>query len=1482
MAVNNSKYPFGQPMDALEKKIINLQRSTSTSLPIFTRLHNALRMKHKWYYNWHLKPNSTKIHKAIAIVYTLGMLLTFVNFTLYYSVQKVTAASYTWDGGGTTNNWSDCNNWSTNVCPTSADTVTFNTTSTKDSVVDASFGGVVGNVGINTGYTGTVSLARSLNLTGTFTQQTGTFTASNQTFDVDSIFTLSGGTFTASSGTTYIGNTFTVSGSPTFNHNNGTVEFDTATSVALTCNNITFNLVRFTAANNQKTINTGCTLPLGNDPNVAFNIRLNGGTLSGTGTIAFASQFQHSGGSLSGFTGITVFSSFTLNGGTLDLSNYNPRTLTSSTTISAGGTLTVPDNYTFTSSFVLSGGIFNAPSGTVNFNSTFTASSGTFNANGGTVAFGGSTTATLSCTVATFNAVVFTHVNNAKTISANCNLPVGTNPTITGPINLTGTLTGTGTLTLNSTLQVNSTGVFSGFSGLVVGSTFTLAGGTMDMSSYSTVDLNGAFSLSSGTWTSPSVMSIANNVSYTSGTFNHNNGTVIFDGSAGNINCSGITFNYVQINHTSSKTIGAGCTLPLGANPNIPTSVIVNGTLSGTGTLTLQNNTLTVNSGGALSGFTGIVGVSAANLTVAGGTVDMSNYTSFDMSSFTISSGSFTAPTAGMTVRANFVASAGTFNGNGGTLTLSSGGNLTCSGATITFGTVAFTHPSSTRTVSGCTVPMGSNPSMYQTTLTNATLTGTGTLTITGSMTLNAGGALSGFTGFVGNNGFVLSGGTADFSGYSIVDFNNIVTINSGTFTAPSSGSLSFALTLTVTGGTFNANGGTVTIDGSSNATLTCNNITFNRVVLTATNTRTLNDCQFPLGANATIANSVTLNNSTLSGTGSLTSAALTFNSGGTISGFSSLTMGGVLTVSGGSATLGGLSSADINSNVILSSGTLTAPSGTMFISGTFTVTGGNFNHGNGTIVFDGSSTTLSCGNVAFNLVRLESTANTTKTINSDCTLPLGENPNTTGNITLTGTLSGSGKLSVSGILTLTNNGSQSGKLTGFTALATTNNLTIQVLTPDTTDFSNYDTVTVGSTLNMTSGTLKAPKVLNVVGNWNRTDGLFIHNNGTVNLTGRDQVIAASNTFYNLSKVRSDTAAILFVGADTTQTIVNETTLKGYTSSLRLIVLPTPATGRWKFDPQGTRTMANLDVRNTDNINAKKVNLTDTGSLNRGTTTGFVWFVPSISALGPTNLINGSTTDVTTPALTFTTADQDTGDTTSYQIQIDDSSDYSSPVLDYTSSLATPGAATYTVGQAGTYTVGSAGQKLSLGSYVWRVRAIDSNGSTSGWVTANASSPAFVVTTAEAADTASTPTPTPETGSELVELKVAILDAEGNKAAGASVTLYSEPRNATADSEGIAHFSDVPTGEHTLVVEYNGKVGERTIVVEAEPENLATVTTEPVPVELTIQLKETKPIQYYLWLIPTLVALLIIIILMVLRLVHYKKYHPGEDTQLLP
>jgi hypothetical protein len=230
----------------------------------------------KKFYIKFLSGGLSAIFTALLFILILAGALRFLG-----NANPVVAFTRTWDGEGGDGLWSNCTNWSSNVCPTSADTVSFNVTNVTNSTIDSAFPGTIAVFNMDSGYTGTITMQRSFQVTGNFTQLNGNFNSVSYNLDIDGVFTLSGGSFTASSTTTSIAQALTVSGSPTFNHNSGTVLFDGASSI-LSCNNITFNAVSINASAT-KVVNSDCSLPIGNNPTIT-SVSLSG-TLSGSGSL---------------------------------------------------------------------------------------------------------------------------------------------------------------------------------------------------------------------------------------------------------------------------------------------------------------------------------------------------------------------------------------------------------------------------------------------------------------------------------------------------------------------------------------------------------------------------------------------------------------------------------------------------------------------------------------------------------------------------------------------------------------------------------------------------------------------------------------------------------------------------------------------------------------------------------------------------------------------------------------------------------------------------------------------------------------------------------------------------------------------------------------------------------------------------------------------------------------------------------------------
>lgn len=109
--------------------------------------------------------------------------------------------------------------------------------------------------------------------------------------------------------------------------------------------------------------------------------------------------------------------------------------------------------------------------------------------------------------------------------------------------------------------------------------------------------------------------------------------------------------------------------------------------------------------------------------------------------------------------------------------------------------------------------------------------------------------------------------------------------------------------------------------------------------------------------------------------------------------------------------------------------------------------------------------------------------------------------------------------------------------------------------------------------------------------------------------------------------------------------------------------------------------------------------------------------------------INEQSTNDSTPSFLFSQSDPDETNQVKYRIQVDDTDDFSSPNIDYSSALSDQGTASFTVGQSegfGTYILGSFGQTLAEGNHYWRIKTIDSKGAESDWVIATGS-PAFII-----------------------------------------------------------------------------------------------------------------------------------------------------------
>jgi hypothetical protein len=95
---------------------------------------------------------------------------------------------------------------------------------------------------------------------------------------------------------------------------------------------------------------------------------------------------------------------------------------------------------------------------------------------------------------------------------------------------------------------------------------------------------------------------------------------------------------------------------------------------------------------------------------------------------------------------------------------------------------------------------------------------------------------------------------------------------------------------------------------------------------------------------------------------------------------------------------------------------------------------------------------------------------------------------------------------------------------------------------------------------------------------------------------------------------------------------------------------------------------------------------------------------------------------------------------------------------------------------------------------------------------------------------------------------------EGKPVEGALVEIHSTPRQTTTDKDGIARFSDVEKGKHTVYLTYGGYKGKETIDLTGD-------NKEPT-IQLTVEMTPNTPLLYTI-IIGSLFLLLACIILLV-------------------
>ncbi|OVE82769.1 hypothetical protein BVY03_00165 [bacterium K02(2017)] len=619
----------------------------------------------------------------------------------------------------------------------------------------------------------------------------------------------------------------------------------------------------------------------------------------------------------------------------------------------------------------------------------------------------------------------------------------------------------------------------------------TMNGCAYDATNVSNLDINNTLNLTAGTLDAPSNTTyLDQNFYYNSAaTFNHNNGSFSFEG-AGAITNFNVTpnGNLNFYNVYVSKTTNVNDDLNIAANDSLTvlgTLTLSDGDIEGTGYIDAQGAVAIV---GFFNGGTGEVratGAAVRDVTFAAG----AGIPSFEVNGANIS--------------------VKTLTGSGG---IQFDSDLTITDASSV--TLGSTNTSITVHVSGAYSQASSSVNLVNSTTFASTWGCTGgifngstvsLITHTGQLTLN--------------------GCVYDVTNVTLVDINNHLDMDSGTFKAPSAN-----LNLTHnfdynTAATFTHNSGTVNFDGAqtiNNYNITPNgNMDFYNV--TINKTTNINDhIDIPVNDSLTVLNALTLTDGDINGTGYL-------NAQGNISvvtGFNGGT--GNLRINGSnnqsftgnhSSGSGDLPNIEINK----SGGTLTIGNGT---NDSFRIAGENWTYIDGTV----DATTFDSTVYFVGTAQLDGSGATNRMAFDNVEMP-------SGTVTLTGALDVNGNLTIN-----------------------------------------------GGTLDAGSGTNHS---IHLAGDWVHSSGTFTARNGIVHLDGAAQTINDANTFYNLNKEVTSATTLTFE-ATSLQTVTGTLTLTGtagnilsLNSSINFI--------RAQIDPQGNRDVEYLNVRDNNNTDGTAI-----------------------------------------------------------------------------------------------------------------------------------------------------------------------------------------------------------------------------------------------------------------------------------------------------
>ncbi len=163
-------------------------------------------------------------------------------------------------------------------------------------------------------------------------------------------------------------------------------------------------------------------------------------------------------------------------------------------------------------------------------------------------------------------------------------------------------------------------------------------------------------------------------------------------------------------------------------------------------------------------------------------------------------------------------------------------------------------------------------------------------------------------------------------------------------------------------------------------------------------------------------------------------------------------------------------------------------------------------------------------------------------------------------------------------------NGTISGTLTATSSLG---NVTFTATSAANTVTLTSNASTSNLTIASASTTLVAPSLLDISGNFTNNRGTLSPGTGTVTLTGGNQTLTGTTTFYNLVKRATTTSTTTFEAA-ARFTVQNNLVLAGAPGAVHKLRSSSDGS-YWYVDPQGRHTAIYLDVKDSYNANATAI-----------------------------------------------------------------------------------------------------------------------------------------------------------------------------------------------------------------------------------------------------------------------------------------------------